>query len=85
MVTLDAGGTTDPDGDGLDFAWSVYPATPEVSRKVVIEGRDTRNPRVVIAPELAGQTIPILLTVTDRGEPRLTRYGRILIKVERSE
>ena len=42
-VALDAGGTTDPDGDGLDFSWSVYPATPDVSRKVVIEGRDTRN------------------------------------------
>ena len=44
VVTLDAGGTTDPDGDELDFAWSVYPATPDVSRKVVIEGRDTRRP-----------------------------------------
>ena len=85
VVSLDAGGTTDPDGDGLDFSWSVYPATPDVSRKVVIEGRDTRNPRVVIAPELAGKTIPILLSVTDRGEPRLTRYGRVLIKVEEAE
>ena len=84
-MTLDAGGTTDPDGDGLDFAWSVYPATPDVSRKVVIEGRDTRNPRVVIAPELAGQSIPILLSVTDRGDPRLTRYGRVLLKVEGAE
>ena len=37
--------------------------------------------RLVIAPELAGRTIPILLTVTDRGRPRLTRYGRVLITV----
>ena len=85
VVTLDAGGTTDPDGDGLDFSWSVYPATPEVSRKVVIEGRDTRSPKVVIAPELAGKSVPILLSVTDRGEPRLTRYGRVLIKVVAAE
>lgn len=84
-VVLDASGTTDPDGAGLDFAWSVYPATPEVSRKVVIEGRDARNPNVVIASELAGQSIPILLSVTDRGRPSLTRYGRVFIKVQGAE
>jgi hypothetical protein len=81
-LTFDAGGTTDPDGDGLDFAWGIYPATSDVSRKVTIEGRDTRSPRVVIAPGLAGQSIPVLFSVTDRGDPRLTRYGRVLLKVE---
>ena len=80
-VALDAAGTTDPDGDGLDFSWGVYPAATESSRKVVIEGRDTRTARLVVAPEWAGRTIPILLTVTDRGRPRLTRYGRVLITV----
>lgn len=80
-VDLDAAGTTDPDGGEMDFTWGVYPTSPEMSRKVVIEDRDTKRPRVIIAPELAGKTIPILLTVTDRGEPKLTRYGRVLIKV----
>jgi hypothetical protein len=84
-VTLDAGGTIDPDGNEVDFSWSVYPTTPEMSRRVVIEGRDTRNPRVVIAPESAGKTIPILLSATDRGTPKLTRYGRILIEVQGAE
>ena len=80
-VALDAAGTTDPDGDGMDFSWGVYPTTPELSHQVVIEGRDTRAARLVVAPELAGRTIPILLSVTDRGRPRLTRYGRVLITV----
>jgi hypothetical protein len=80
-VALDAAGSTDPDGDGMDFSWGIYPATPELSRQVVIEGRDTRAARLVVAPELAGRTIPILLAVTDRGRPRLTRYGRVLIRV----
>jgi hypothetical protein len=84
-MNLDAGGTTDPDGDGLDFSWSVYPAAPEVSRRIVIKGRDGKSPTVVITPELAGQAIPILLNVTDRGEPRLTRHGRILLKVGGAE
>ena len=55
VVSLDAGGTTDPDGDGLDFSWSVYPAAPDVSRKVVIEGRDTRNPKGRHRPGAGGQ------------------------------
>ncbi len=69
-VALDAAGTTDPDGDEAGLRLGRLPVDPgRCPRKVVIEGRDTRHPRVVIAPELAGKTIPILLSVTDRGEP----------------
>jgi hypothetical protein len=85
VVDLDAGDTTDPDGDGLDFAWGVYPVDPGVAGKVIIEGRDSPKARVVVPPMLAGQTLPILLAVTDRGNPRLNRNGRVLIKVERAE
>lgn len=85
VVALDAADTTDPDGDGLDFAWSVYPTNPELARKVVIEGRNTKAPRVVVVPELAGETVPIVLAVTDRGTPPLTRYGRVLLAVEGAE
>ncbi len=85
VLALDASGTSDPDGNGLDFAWRVYPVSSEVARKVLIKGQDTRNPEVTLAPGLEGQTIPILLSVTDRGEPRLTRYERILIEVEGDE
>ena len=58
VVSLDAGGTTDPDGDGLDFSWSVYPAAPDVARKVVIEGRDTRNPTGRHRPGAGGHDDP---------------------------
>jgi hypothetical protein len=84
-VALDGSGTTDPDGDGLDFAWCVYPTASEGTGKVVIEGRDTPTPRVRFPPALAGRAIPILLSVTDRGTPRLTRYARVLIEIEGSE
>ena len=82
VVALDAEGTTDPDGDGLDFTWGVYPFDPSVAGRVVIEGRDTPRARVMVLPMLVGKTIPILVAVTDRGKPRLTRYGRVLITVE---
>jgi hypothetical protein len=85
VVALDAGGTTDPDGDGLDFAWSLYPVDPGRASQVVIEGRDSPRARVIVPPMLAGKTVPVLLAVNDRGHPRLTRYGRVLIRVGRSE
>ncbi len=85
VVTLDAGGSTDPDGDGLVFSWSVYPTNPDLSRRVVFGGQDRGSPQFVVGPELAGRTIPILLSVTDRGEPALTRYGRVLLRVAGAE
>src|SRR5262249_55718598 len=84
-VIVDAGGSTDPDGDVLDFSWAVYPAIPDAAGKVVIKGQDETVARVVIDPELAGRTVPLLLSVTDRGVPRLTRYGRVLISVPSAE
>jgi len=82
-VDLDARDTTDPDGDGLDFSWVIYPIHPDLAREVAVEGRGSQRARVVVHPTPTGQTIPILLAVTDRGHPRLTRYGRVLIMAER--
>ena len=81
-VELDASGSTDPDGDDLDVAWSIYPVDPDVSGRVTIEGRDATKARVVVPSMPAGTLIPILLTITDRGHPSLTRYGRVLLRVE---
>ena len=83
VVTLNASGTTDPDGDELSFEWSIYPHDPNLIKGVTIHGGQTATPRVEVVPILAGQTIPILLTVRDSGIPSLTRYGRVLLRVER--
>lgn len=80
-VTLDAGATTDPDGDHLRFQWSTYPAEHEVLKRLVIEDRTAKQARLKVPPEASSLTIPILLTVEDQGHPRLTRYGRIRLKV----
>ena len=36
VVTLNASGTTDPDGDDLTFEWSIYPHDPEIGTGVMI-------------------------------------------------
>ena len=81
VVTLDADGTTDPDGDAMTFQWSVYPAVPGLAEPIDIVRRNTKNARFVASPRLSGKTVPILLSVSDQRTPRLTRYARVLITV----
>ena len=81
VITLDAGASSDPDGDDLSFAWSVYPH-PGDGEAIPIEDLGSGLARLTIPPDASGRTIPVLLTVTDDGEPALTRYGRVLVRVE---
>ena len=84
-IALDATGTTDPDGDDLSFEWDIYPRDPDLGEGVVIHSGKTAKPRVEVGAILAGKTISILLTVRDSGKPCLTRYGRVLLRVEGRE
>ena len=81
VITLDASGTTDPDGDGLNFEWSIDPAKGQDSVQIAIQGRGSKVARLR-APEVSERRmIPILLSVRDEGSPRLMRYGRVLVTV----
>jgi hypothetical protein len=79
-VRLDAGDTSDPDGNRLSFAWSIYPKLPG-AEAIAIENHDTKQARLRVPPAYAGRSIPVLLTVTDNGQPRLTRYRRVLLNL----
>jgi hypothetical protein len=79
-VTLDARTSTDPDGHALDFRWSIYPPTDGLPADITIRDADTPFARLTV-PNTPGKTVPVLLTVTDRGDPPLTRYGRVFVRV----
>jgi hypothetical protein len=81
-ITLDAGGSSDPDGDRLTFAWSIYPAEPPLNHLVTIAGNERKVAGITLSAELAGKTVPVLLTVTDSGQPRLSRYARLILHIE---
>lgn len=89
-VNLSAAGTTDPDGDALSYAWFYYPEPGTFStsnarsgQPLVIEGADKPEAwfSVPTTRVLRNGTMHIILAVTDRGSPPLTRYARVIVTV----
>lgn len=81
-VTLKAEGSTDPDGDKLSYKWSYY---REAGNSVYWLDVENENfPEASFTAPTMGfpQEIHFLLSVTDDGDPSLTRYKRVIVKVE---
>jgi len=79
--SLDAGGSTDPDGDHLSFLWISYPEAGTYKKPIVFAPEnmhrlDLTAPRVPVK-----ETAHIILKVSDNGSPSLSRYKRIIVTV----
>jgi hypothetical protein len=96
-VTLDSGGSRDPDGHKLTYRWFHYaeagfaPGTSLAA--VTIAGGDTPRATVTATatsrPNWLGGVMPnptgvahIILAATDDGSPSLTSYRRVILKVQ---
>jgi len=79
---LSARGTTDPDGDNLSFFWFHYPEAGSFQGNVRIDSAENATGAWLIAPKVEKpETIHIILRVTDKGTPTLSRYKRIVVTV----
>jgi hypothetical protein len=78
--TLDASGTTDPDGDSLSYDWFEYPEAGTYAERLgFVSNLYAAHVR---APEVeTSQTIHFILRVTDKGIPALSRYRRVIVTV----
>jgi hypothetical protein len=78
-----SGTATDPDGNTVTYKWWQYEETGTYAGKVDIMGADKASATFIVpANAKAGETIHIILQVTDDGTPPLTRYQRVIVTVE---
>ncbi len=80
-VILKAEGCSDPDGDALSYQWIYY---REAGNSVYwLELKKAHSARASFSAPGMGfpQEMHFVLAVTDHGQPALTRYKRVLVKV----
>ncbi len=79
---LDASGTTDPDGDNLSYLWFNYPEAGSYQELIKIVSAENARGAYVIAPEVEKkETAHFILKVTDKGNPQLSRYKRVIVTI----
>ncbi len=79
---LDAMGTTDPDGDNLSYLWFHYPEAGTYKKLIKIDSAENARGVSVIAPIVEKkETEHFILKVTDKGNPSLTRYKRVIVRI----
>ena len=79
---LDARGSTDPDGDSLTYLWINYPEAGSYRDRIAIDGAQDMARVRVIAPRVQQpETTHFILKLTDKGNPPLTRYRRVIVTV----
>jgi hypothetical protein len=80
---LDAFDTTDPDGDSFSFLWFNYPEAGTYKKLIKIEGTENAHGAYIIAPKVDKEvTAHFILKVTDRGQPQLTSYKRVIVTIK---
>lgn len=87
-VSLGAEGSTDPDGNALSYEWFYYgePGSLSLSNARTGAPLQIEEPNRInawfIAPGVTKpETIHVIVAVTDRGAPPLTRYQRVIVTI----
>jgi hypothetical protein len=82
-IKLSAKGTTDPDGDSLNYRWWQYEEADSYDGTVKIGDSEKQNASFTVPGNAEkGKTIHVICEVTDNGTPALTRYQRIVFEIQ---
>jgi hypothetical protein len=80
--SMDASGSSDPDGDNLSFLWFNYPEAGTYKKLVTVNSAENARTVWVIAPVVETTvTTHFILKVTDKGSPHLSRYKRVIVTI----
>ena len=73
---------SDPDGDSLSYYWFQYPEAGSYRKAVPFSVAENLAQVDLVAPKVdKAETIHFILRVTDKGNPPLTRYKRVIVTV----
>lgn len=81
-LTFNASASCDPDGDEINWNWSIYKEAGTYSGEVSINGADEPECRITVPEDASGKTIHLILKVTDNGTPALTTYRRVVLEIK---
>ncbi|HUT94838.1 MAG TPA: nucleoside hydrolase-like domain-containing protein [Thermoguttaceae bacterium] len=79
-ICLSGAGSNDPDGHELTYHWWVYPEAGTYRGKPTLDGANSPQVNVTLPPDATGE-VHVILEVTDNGQPSLTSYRRVVIRV----
>lgn len=85
IFSLDASGTTDPDGDNLSYLWFHYVEAGTYKKEISFGpySPNLYNVHTITAPKVTQrQTAHFILKVTDKGTPALSKYKRVIVTIE---
>ncbi|MDZ7879929.1 MAG: DUF1593 domain-containing protein [Saprospiraceae bacterium] len=78
---LDASDTYDPDGDSFSYLWFDYPEAGTYKKPVKVSPENYNNVWITAPVVEKKETIHIILKITDKGTPNLSRYKRIIVTI----
>lgn len=77
--SLDASGSSDPDGNDLFYEWWIYQEAGTYNKNLKIKNQSSTKANLIIPEDAAGKEIHVILTLRDNGKPQLTSYRRIVL------
>jgi len=79
---LNAFNSTDPDGDNISFLWFPYLEAGSYEGEFKLGQPENAYKAHGIAPSVdRKETLHIILKVTDKGSPALSRYKRVILTI----
>jgi len=79
--SLSASDSYDPDGDSFSFLWFDYPEAGSYKKELKISPENYPGISITAPTVEKKETLHIILKITDKGTPQLSRYKRIVVTI----